>query len=82
MIAMDEVIFKTALSAVSSGEYGEADLRAVKEWLESLNKKEAAIKRQLEKNKNEFVKRKDKTSSELKNLRNDIKTIKSILKRA
>ena len=82
MIPMDEVIFKTALSAVSSGEYGEADLRAVKEWLESLNKKEAAIKRQLEKNKNEFVKRKDKTSSELKNLRNDIKTIKSILKRA
>lgn len=79
---MDEVIFKTALSAVSSGEYGEADLRAVKEWLELLSKKEAAIKRQLEKNKNEFVKRKDKTSSELKNLRNDIKAIKNILKRA
>lgn len=82
MIPMDEVIFKTALSAVSSGEYGEADLRAVKEWLELLSKKEAAIKRQLEKNKNEFVKRKDKTSSELKNLRNDIKAIKNILKRA
>ena len=25
---MDEMIFKTALSAVSSGEYGEADLLA------------------------------------------------------
>ncbi len=79
---MDEMIFKTSLSAVSSGEYGEADLRVVKEWLEHLNKREAAMKRQIEKNKNEFVKKKDKTSSQLKNIRRDIKTIKSILKTA
>ncbi len=79
---MDEMIFKTSLSAVSSGEYGEADLKVVKEWLEYLNKREAAMKRQIEKNKNEFVKEKGKTSSQLKNIRKDIKTIKNILKTA
>ena len=77
---MDEMIFKTALSAVSSGEYGEADVKVVKEWLEHLNKKELAIKRQFERNKNEFVKNKGKANSELKTLRNDIKSIKNILK--
>ncbi len=38
------------------------------------------MKRQIEKNKNEFVKEKGKTSSQLKNIRKDIKTIKNILK--
>ena len=79
---MDEMIFKTALSAISSGEYGEADLKVVKEWLEVLSKKELAIKRQIEKNKNEFVKNKGKKNSELKNIRSDIKTIRNILKTA
>ena len=79
---MDEMIFKTALSAISSGEYGEADLKVVKEWLEDLSKKELAIKRQIEKNKNEFVKNKGKKNSELKNIRSDIKTIRNILKTA
>lgn len=79
---MDEAIFKTALSAISSGEYSDADIRTVKEWLESLNKKELAIKRKLEQNKNEFVKNKGKTNSELKTIRSDIKSIKNILKTA
>lgn len=82
MNPMDEMIFKTSLSAVSSGEYGEADLKVVKEWLEHLNKREAAMKRQIEKNKNEFVKEKGKTSSQLKNIRKDIKALKNILKTA
>ena len=60
---MDEMIFKTALSAVSSGEYGEADVKVVKQWLEVLNRRESAIKRQIEKNKNEFVRNKGKTNS-------------------
>lgn len=77
---MDEAIFKTALSAISSGEYSDADVRTVKEWLDGLNKKELAIKRKLEQNKNEFVKNKGKTNSELKSLRSDIKAIKNILK--
>lgn len=79
---MDEMIFKTALSAVSSGEYGEADVKVVKQWLEVLNRRESAIKRQIEKNKNEFVRNKGKTNSELKNIRTDIKHIKNILKTA
>ena len=79
---MDEAIFKTALSAISSGDYSDADVRTVKEWLETLNKKELAIKRKLEQNKNEFVKKKGKTNSELKTIRSDIKTIRNILKTA
>ena len=79
---MDEMIFKTALSAVSSGEYGEADVKVVKQWLEVLDRRESAIKRQIEKNKNEFVRNKGKTNSELKNIRTDIKHIKNILKTA
>ena len=59
---MDEAIFRTALSAISSGDYSDADVRTVKEWLETLNKKELAIKRKLEQNKNEFVKKKGKTN--------------------
>lgn len=79
---MDEAIFRTALSAISSGDYSDADVRTVKEWLETLNKKELAIKRKLEQNKNEFVKKKGKTNSELKTIRSDIKSIKNILKTA
>jgi len=79
---MDEAIFKTALSAISSGDYSDADISTVKEWLDALNKKELAIKRKLEQNKNEFVKNKGKTNSELKLIRSDIKMIKNILKTA
>jgi len=79
---MDEAVFKTALSAISSGDYSDADIRTVKEWLDALNKKELAIKRKLEQNKNEFVKNKGKTNSELKTIRSDIKSIKNILKTA
>lgn len=79
---MDEAIFKTALSAISSGDYSDADVRTVKEWLDALNKQELAIKRKLEQNKNEFVKKKGKTNSELKTIRSDIKTIRNILKTA
>lgn len=79
---MDEAIFKTALSAISSGDYSDADISTVKEWLDALNKKELAIKRKLEQNKNEFVKNKGKTNSELKLVRSDIKMIKNILKTA
>lgn len=79
---MDEAIFKTALSAISSGDYSDADVRTVKEWLDALNKQELAIKRKLEQNKNEFVKKKGKTNSELKTIRSDIKAIRNILKTA
>ena len=77
---MDETIFKTSLSAIVSGEYGETDLKVVKEWLDNLNKKELSLKRKIEKSKNEFVKNKGKTNSELKTVRGEIKTIKNILK--
>ena len=78
---MDESVFKSSFTAVVSGEYSEGDVRNLKEWLDALNKKELSLKRKIEKNKNEFVKAKDKSNSELKKIRNDIKDIKTILKK-
>lgn len=79
---MDESIFKMAVAAVSSGEYCESDIRVIKNELESLNRRELALKRQMEKTKNDFVKNKDKSNFELKTLRTNIKLIKNILKSA
>lgn len=79
---MDESIFKMAVAAVSSGDYCESDIRIIKNELESLNRRELALKRQMEKSKNDFVKNKDKSNSELKTLRTNIKLIKNILKSA
>ena len=78
---MDEVLFKSAVAAISSGVYTDDDMKIVKENLDFLTKKEKKILRKLEKDKNEFVKNKGKTESELKSVRTDIKSIKSILKK-
>lgn len=78
---MDESIFKGAVAAISEGDYSESDVKVVKEWLDSLNKKELSIRRKLEKSKNDFVKSKEKQNSELKSVRNEIKEIKMILKK-
>ena len=77
---MDESVFKTAISAISSGEYSESDVKHAKQWLDELNQKELSIKRKMEKSKNEFVKSKGKTNNELKTVRSDIKTVKNLLK--
>lgn len=78
---MDEVLFKSAVAAISSGYYTDDDMKIVKENLDFLTKKEKKILRKLEKDKNEFVKNKGKTESELKSVRTDIKSIKNILKK-
>jgi hypothetical protein len=77
---MDESVFKTAISAISSGEYSESDVRHAKQWLDELNQKELSIKRKMEKTKNEFVKNKGRASTELKAVRADIRSVKNILK--
>lgn len=78
---MDESIFKGAVAAISEGDYSESDVKVIKEWLDSLNKKELSIRRKLEKSKNDFVKSKEKQNSELKSVRSEIKEIKMILKK-
>ena len=78
---MDEVLFKSAIAAISSGVYTDDDLKIVKDNLDFLTKKEKKILRKLEKDKNEFVKNKGKTESELKSVRTDIKSIKNVLKK-
>ena len=77
---MEESVFKAAVAAISSGEYSESDIRTVRERLNVLNKEELALKRKMEKEKNAFVKAKDKSASEIKSLRKDIREIKNILK--
>lgn len=79
-MSMDESIFGPAVSAILAGEYCESDVKVLKEELGSLNKRELAIKRQMEKSKNEFVKNKDKFNNELKYVRREIKNLKNILK--
>ena len=37
---MDEYIFKGAVAAISEGDYSQSDVKAIKEWLDSLSKKE------------------------------------------
>ena len=81
-LIMDESIFKMAIAAVSSGDYCESYIKIIKNELDSLNRRELALKRQIEKSKNDFVKNKNKSNSELKILRTNIKLIKNILKSA
>ena len=59
---MDEYIFKGAVAAISEGDYSQSDVKAIKEWLNSLSKKELSLRRKLEKSKNDFVKEKEKTN--------------------
>lgn len=76
---MDENSFKNALASIISGEYTNTDIKVVKQWLNSLLKKESSLIRQMEKNKNEYSKKKEKNQIELQKLRKDIKDIKKIL---
>jgi uncharacterized protein YueI len=77
---MEDAIFKTALSAIVSGDYCESDVKIVKAHLSSLNKEELSLKRKIEKETTEFVKNKDKHQNELKSIRGNIKDIRNVLK--
>ena len=76
---MEESNFVEAVAAISSGEYSENDLLIVKRRLNELNKKELALKRKMEKDKNAFVKSKGKNTTQLKAIRKDIKDLKIVL---
>ena len=77
---MEDVIFKAAIAAIVSEDYCESDIKTLKEYLNVLTKKEHSLKKEIEKETNDFVKNKDKHQNELKNIRGDIKQVKSILK--
>lgn len=76
----DANIYRTALAAVTSGDYCESDVKVLKEQLNDFNKRESTIRRQMERDTNEFVKNKGKNQTELKNIRTYIKELKNILK--
>lgn len=71
---------RLAIAAIGLGDYCEADIRLIKEHLSHLNKQESTIRRQMERDTNEFVKNKGKKQHELKIIRNDIKELKNLLK--
>lgn len=77
---MEDAILKTAMAAVASGDYCENDIKVIKKQLESFNKQELKLKRQIERETNEFIKNKDKQQMELKNIRVNIKDLKHLLK--
>lgn len=77
---MEEETFKVSLAAVVDGEYTKDDVSTVKKWLESLNKKEAAIKKKMDKNKRDFLKNRERLAVELNEVKSGIKDIKNILK--
>lgn len=77
---MEEGILNEAIAAILAGEFSENDAKIVKDRLNELSKKELAIKRKMEKDKNAFVKAKGKSNSELKSIRKDIKDLKIVLK--
>ena len=66
---MEEAIFKTALAAVTSGEYCESDIKVIKEQIKCLSKQELTLKRKIEKDTNDFVKHKDKNLKKARNFR-------------
>lgn len=76
---MEETVFKTALASISNGEYCESDVKIVKEQLNSFNKQELSLRRQIEKETHDFVKNKEKHQNALKIIRTQIKKIKKIL---
>ena len=78
---MDETIFKTALAAIASENFDNSDVKTVTSWLVFLNKEEINLKRQMEREKKEFIKSQGKSDSALRKIRKDINQVKSILKR-
>ena len=76
---MDESLFKESLAAIMDGEYTENDKKTVNEWLSELLEEENKIKRQIEKNKRDFLKKKDKLTIELNRIKGEIKDIKRII---
>ena len=78
---MDETIFKTALAAIASENYNNSDVKTISSWLVLLNKEEISLKRQMEREKKEFLKNQNKSDSVLRQIRKNISQVKSILRK-
>lgn len=76
---MDEDEFKMAVANILDGQAEPNDTKTVKNWLKSLSKKEGQLKKQLDKNKNAFLKEKSKIQSNLDEIKKEIKEAKKIL---
>ena len=72
--------FQNAIKSVLINEYNDSDIKIIKHKLNELLKKEVSIKQQIEKETSEYVKKKNKSKTDLKIIHNDIKEIRNILK--
>ena len=78
---MDETAFKESLSAFLEGDFDKNDKKVIKERINDLIKEEANLKAQLDKNKRDFLKKRDKLISSVNQVKSDIKSLKSIIKK-
>lgn len=77
---MDNLDFQNAIKSVLINEYNDSDIKIIKHHLNELLKKEVLIRQHMEKETSEYVKKKNKSKTDLKIIHNDIKEIRNILK--
>ena len=77
---MNENPYSEDIAAILQGDFSNENVKAVKQCVNSLIKKEKALIRQMEKNKNDYVRKKEKASFELEHIKKEIKELKKILR--
>lgn len=77
---METFLFEEAVRAIANGEYSNEDIKNVKKYLKDLNKKELEIRLRMDELSSNYTKSKNKCKNELKNIHNNIKQVKNILK--
>lgn len=77
---MDESTFKESLASLLKGDFDDNDKKVIRERINDLIKEETKLKAQLDKNKRDFLKRRDKLVSAVNQVKSDIKTLNGIIK--
>ena len=68
-----------ALAALSSGDFEESAIRVVKNHLREITEEELMLRRNMEIDKNQYSRTKEKKTTRLRRLRKEIKQIKNVL---
>lgn len=68
-----------ALAALSSGDFEESAIKVVKNHLREITEEELMLRRNMEIDKNQYSRTKEKKATRLRRLRKEIKQIKNVL---
>ena len=68
-----------ALAALSSGDFEESAIKVVKNHLREITEEELMLRRNMEIDKNQYSRTKEKKTTRLRRLRKEIKQIKNVL---